>query len=199
MAAAVRDQVQAAIDDQQFQQIAAVLDKAELESLNPEVLQDWPHALHLLGHVYTGNIADARFLWKRVPEECKTEPEVEAVWRLIQAFWCHHYQTIWQMLQGYQWSEQVRPIIDALAIKTREDTLGLLGRAYSIVASEQAAMLLGMSVQDAVPLCLSYGWQLDEADFLKVVQRKRGGGVRNGSANLRQLTEYLMHLERAQG
>jgi hypothetical protein len=36
-------------------------------------------------------------------------PELDAVWRLLQYCWNQHYQGIWQALQGYQWSPQVRP------------------------------------------------------------------------------------------
>jgi hypothetical protein len=35
-------------------------------------------------------------------------PELDAIWRLLQYFWNKHYQGIWQALQGYQWSQQVR-------------------------------------------------------------------------------------------
>jgi hypothetical protein len=35
-------------------------------------------------------------------------PELEAVWRLLQYSWNKHYQGIWQALQGYPWSPQVR-------------------------------------------------------------------------------------------
>jgi hypothetical protein len=34
-------------------------------------------------------------------------PELDAVWRLLQYCWNQHYQGIWQALQGYQWSAQV--------------------------------------------------------------------------------------------
>jgi hypothetical protein len=34
-------------------------------------------------------------------------PELDAIWRLLQYFWNKHYQGIWQALQGYQWSQQV--------------------------------------------------------------------------------------------
>jgi hypothetical protein len=34
-------------------------------------------------------------------------PELDAIWRLLQYFWNKHYQGIWQALQGYQWSPQV--------------------------------------------------------------------------------------------
>jgi hypothetical protein len=35
-------------------------------------------------------------------------PQLDAVWRLLQYYWNQHYQGIWQALQGYQWSPQVR-------------------------------------------------------------------------------------------
>jgi hypothetical protein len=33
--------------------------------------EEWPFALHILGHVYNGQLEDARFLWKRIPPAFK--------------------------------------------------------------------------------------------------------------------------------
>ncbi len=53
MGAAVQDQLAAAIANHNFGAVAKVLDDAELNSPNPAVLEDnWPHALHLAGHMY---------------------------------------------------------------------------------------------------------------------------------------------------
>jgi hypothetical protein len=40
---------------------------ARPQSSDPDVLSDWPAALHLLGHIFNNDLEDARFLWKRLP------------------------------------------------------------------------------------------------------------------------------------
>lgn len=42
-----------------------------------------------------------------LPSCAQENPELDAIWRLLQYFWNKHYQGIWQALQGYQWSQQV--------------------------------------------------------------------------------------------
>ncbi len=32
------------------------LNGAAMQSGNPDVLSDWPHALHLFGHIYNGDL-----------------------------------------------------------------------------------------------------------------------------------------------
>lgn len=79
MAAAVIDRVSAALGAGQFDAVAGVLDEAELCSPSANVLDNgWPAAMHLLSHIYNGNHADARMLYKRLPNGVKAQPEVGA-------------------------------------------------------------------------------------------------------------------------
>ncbi len=38
----------------------------------------------------------------------QNNPELEAAWKLLQFMWNKHYQGVWQALQSYPWSAQVR-------------------------------------------------------------------------------------------
>lgn len=55
---AVQERLQQALDARAFSVVAALLDRAELESRDPDVLgaAGWPAALHLLGHIYNGDL-----------------------------------------------------------------------------------------------------------------------------------------------
>lgn len=71
------DRVSAALGAGQFDAVAGVLDEAELCSPSANVLDNgWPAAMHLLAHIYNGNHADARMLYKRLPNGVKAQPEV---------------------------------------------------------------------------------------------------------------------------
>eukprot|EP00879_Flechtneria_rotunda_P001445 GHRR01001598.1.p1 GENE.GHRR01001598.1~~GHRR01001598.1.p1 ORF type:complete len:200 (+),score=71.41 GHRR01001598.1:243-842(+) len=186
-----------ALANQHYDHTATILDAAELESRNPDVLTNWPHALHILGLIYNGQPEDARFLWKRIPVEVKRDnPELDAVWRLLQYFWNRHYQGIWQALQGYQWSQQVRPFIDALVAKARSDMLLLLSEGYSLVSSAKVASMLGVSEGDVAHLVEAAGWKQDMESgmYVTAVQAKNDSHM-NGFESLRQLAQYMVHLE----
>lgn len=196
---AVLDRAAVLLQTSQFAQIGSFLDQAELESLEPNVLEDWPHALHMLAHIYQGNLTDARFLWKRLPQAVKTNnPELLAAFKLLQFYWNKHYIGVWQALQGYQWSAQLVPLIDALAMKLRGQMLDLVSTAYSTVTAGKVAILCGMSEQQAAAQCKSQGWQQDAATgVFTVVPKRPAAAAQGGLGSLEQLAGYMLHLEGA--
>lgn len=80
----------------------------------------------------------------------QNNPELEAVWKLLQFFWQRHYQGVWHALQAHQWSPALQPFIDALASKTRDELMDLISTAYSTVKPSKVASLCGMTEQEAL-------------------------------------------------
>eukprot|EP00878_Enallax_costatus_P017517 GHUV01018401.1.p2 GENE.GHUV01018401.1~~GHUV01018401.1.p2 ORF type:complete len:134 (+),score=49.50 GHUV01018401.1:1498-1899(+) len=132
-----------------------------------------------------------------MPVEVKREnPELDAVWRLLQYFWNKHYQGIWQALQGYQWSQQVRPFIDALVVKTRSEMLQLLSEGYSLLAPAKAASMLGVSEAEVTHLVEAAGWKQDmESGMYTTAIQQATDADLDGYENLKQLAQYMVHLE----
>ncbi|KAI8470986.1 MAG: COP9 signalosome [Monoraphidium minutum] len=199
--AGVEERVQHALGAKEFQEVAPILDQAELESGDPNVLQDWPCALHLLGHVYNGNLEDARLLWKRIPQAQQQDPEADAAWRLLQYCWNRSYPGSWQALTAHQWSAQVQPLVDALVEKTRQRMAKLLATAYSQVSPAKAALLLGVSEADARQLAESLGWAEvpgapgGPGPMLAPRAAAADGAGLDCRGALEQLTRYMVHLE----
>lgn len=190
------ERLQHALDNKEFDLVAPILDQAELESADPNVLHDWPCALHLLGHIYNGDLEDARLLWKRIPAAQQQEPEADAVWRLLQFCWNRHYVGTWQALQAHQWSAQVQPLIDALVERTRHRMVKLLASAYSQVSPARAAQLLGVSEADARQLAQSVGWgQSDDGSVLQPREPGGDGAELDSREALERLTQYMVQLE----
>lgn len=67
------------------------------------------------------------------------------MWRLLQFSWNRHYQGMWQAMQSYQWGPQLAPLIEALAIKTRQELMELVSLAYATVSPAKVASLCGMT------------------------------------------------------
>ncbi len=92
---------------------------------------------------------------RHVPSTClvvhlQNNPELEAVWRLLQYAWSRQYQGIWQAMQGFQWSSQLQPLIDGLKAKTQEHLLDLISTAYATVTLAKVASLCGMTEAEAL-------------------------------------------------
>lgn len=77
-------------------------------------------------------------------------PELNAVWRLLQLLWQRQYIAVWQALQEFSWSPQTRLMVDALSLKTREELIDLIGTAYSTVKPSKVASLCGLPQQEAL-------------------------------------------------
>ncbi|GBF91747.1 hypothetical protein Rsub_04051 [Raphidocelis subcapitata] len=195
--AGVEERLQAALEAKEFGEVAPILDQAELESSDPNVLSaDWPVALHILGHIYNNNLEDARFLWKRLPPQQQAAPEADAAWRLLRFAWNRNYVATWQALQAHQWSAGVQPLVEALVESTRRRMLALVAAAYSQVSPARAAELLGVSEADARQLARDMGWGESEAgDMLRPSQPAGDGAGLDSRAALEQLTQYMVHLE----
>ncbi|MEW5316589.1 MAG: hypothetical protein WDW38_007955 [Sanguina aurantia] len=135
----------------QFEQIAKSMDRLELEASSLNALDDWPHALHLLGHIHNKQLEDARFLWMRIPVAKKQDnPELQAVWALLQLLWNRKHKEIWPILQGHPWRAELQPLIEALSSRCRLDTQELVSAAYSSISPAAVGEMLGMAEQEAL-------------------------------------------------
>jgi len=77
-------------------------------------------------------------------------PELSAVWRLLQHLWQRQYIGVWQELQAHPWSPQAQPLVDALSAKTRQELIELIGMSYVNVKPSKVASLCGMPLPDAL-------------------------------------------------
>jgi hypothetical protein len=91
---------------------------------------------------------------------------------------------------------QLRPLVDALVVSTRERMMQLLAHAYSMLSPAKAASLLGVSEQEAAALAEAVGWRQDMESGMFVTQRPAVTDVPlDGFDQLTQLAEYVVHLE----
>eukprot|EP00882_Tetradesmus_deserticola_P008409 GHRQ01008867.1.p3 GENE.GHRQ01008867.1~~GHRQ01008867.1.p3 ORF type:complete len:105 (+),score=63.65 GHRQ01008867.1:1042-1356(+) len=103
---------------------------------------------------------------------------------------------MWQALQGYQWSPQVRPFVDALVAKKRSDMLQLLSEGYSMLSAAKAASLLGLAEGEVAHLVEPAGWKQDmESGMYHTAAQQAADVDLEGYENLRQLAQYMVHLE----
>eukprot|EP00198_Chlamydomonas_reinhardtii_P012029 XP_001701366.1 predicted protein [Chlamydomonas reinhardtii] len=186
-AAGVMERVGAALAAGDYGGVCGLLDEAELAALAPwgaaaegggggpaagggaagvaagadgGAAAPWPAALHLLSHVYAGNLADARLLLKRMPEGVRADPQVAAAARLLQCAWQGSGEGVWRALRGHPWSGPAGQLVEALAERLRARQLDLVEQAYSHISAARLAAL-----------CLSIiFWEGEEAGAHDVIQ-----------------------------
>ncbi|VFQ59066.1 unnamed protein product [Cuscuta campestris] len=159
--------------------------------------EEWPYAVHLLGHLYNNEISSARFLWKTIPVGIKeSRPELLAAWKIGQKLWTRDYAGVHEALRGYDWSPEVREIVDSFADRYTKKIFDLLVSAYSTISVQDTALFLGMNVEDATKYVLEQGWSLDAASQMLTVKRQVIAKAQKlDDSTLQRLTEYVFHLE----
>ncbi|KAL3137168.1 COP9 signalosome complex subunit 8 [Trebouxia sp. C0010 RCD-2024] len=131
----------------QYGDVASQLDVMELQTTD---LDQWPHTLQLLGHMYNGDIEDARFAWKRASDTHKQSSELKAALAVLQQLWNKNYQGVWPALTSFQWSESASPLVLAIATRQRQHAIQLVSCAYSSIQPARLAALTGSTPDEAL-------------------------------------------------
>ncbi|XP_074272689.1 COP9 signalosome complex subunit 8 [Silene latifolia] len=182
-----------------YEKIADICDnlmlQASAEGINFQ--NDWPYAIHLLAHIYNGDINSARFLWKSIPVAVKeSQPEVIAVWNIGQKLWTKDYAAVYQALCAFNWSSQIQPFVTAFSESYTKKMFQLLLAAYSTISVKDTSLFLGMNENEATKYVLNEGWSLDSASQMFAVKKQSIVSEQKLDAGkLQRLTEYVFHLE----
>ncbi|XP_058076890.1 COP9 signalosome complex subunit 8 [Magnolia sinica] len=159
--------------------------------------EEWPYAIHLLGHIYVNDINSARFLWKSIPSVIKeNKPEIVAAWKIGQHLWTHDYAGVHEAIRGFDWSPEVQGLVTAFSGNYTKRMFKLLLSAYSTISIADTAHFLGMSEEDATNYALQHGWSVDPASQMLTVKRQLVLTEQKlDHSKLQRLTEYVFHLE----
>ncbi|KDP43617.1 hypothetical protein JCGZ_16904 [Jatropha curcas] len=158
---------------------------------------EWPYAIHLLGHIYVNDINSARFLWKSIPSAIKeNQTEVVAVWKLGQRLWTRDYAGVHEAIGGFEWSQETRVLVAAFSELYTKRMFQLLLSAYSTISIQDTACFLGMNEDDAANYVLQQGWIVDPASRMLTVKKQPIVTEQKlDSSKLQRLTEYVFQLE----
>ncbi|KAK1309793.1 COP9 signalosome complex subunit 8 [Acorus calamus] len=159
--------------------------------------EEWPYAIHLLGHIYVNDLNSARFLWKSVPASVKDgRPEIAAVWRIGQCLWTRDYAGVYEAVRMFDWSGDVSGLVKAFSESYTKKMFHLLESAYATIRVADTANFLGMSEEDATTYALQQGWSIDPTSEMLTVKKKQVITEQKlDPSKLQRLTEYVFHLE----
>lgn len=142
-------------------------------------------------------LTHAKFLWKRIPANVKTSyPEVALIWAVGQRMWQRDFPGIYESLRK-DWSESVKPIMDAIRDATRNRAFELVVRAYSCISADDFAAFMGLKANEAVDAALSKGWKYDSATKMFAPCREvvSPEAVIPSEQHLTNLANYVSFLE----
>jgi COP9 signalosome complex subunit 8 len=143
------------------------------------------------------DLANAKFLWKRIPASLKTaNPELAQIWLVGQKQWLKDLPGSYEALNR-DWSESLKPIMNAVGESTRRRAFTLGSSAYSSISAADFASFVGMPVNDAVEAAKARGWQYDKSlKFLTpVMPVKQKESHISSEQHLSRLTDFVSFLE----
>uniref|UniRef100_A0A2N9HJG5 COP9 signalosome complex subunit 8 n=1 Tax=Fagus sylvatica TaxID=28930 RepID=A0A2N9HJG5_FAGSY len=188
-----------ALASKSYEKIPDICDNLLLQAAAEGIAyeDDWPYAIHLLGHIYVDDINSARFLWKSIPSAIKeTQLELVAVWKIGQKLWTRDYGGVHEAIRGFDWSQEVQCLVAGFSELYTKRMFQLLLSAYSTISIQDAALFLGMNEDDATNYVLQQGWVVDPASRMLTVKKQAIVTEQKLDASkLQRLTEYVFHLE----
>ncbi|KZV17781.1 hypothetical protein F511_01590 [Dorcoceras hygrometricum] len=128
-----------ALASKSYDQIADICDNLmlQLSSQGVAFKEDWPYAIHLLGHIYGVCFKilglefeacstvmyywfrfsnSARYLWKMIPLAVRdSQPEVSAVWKIGQRLWTRDYVGVHEAIREFNWSPDTQSFVAAFS------------------------------------------------------------------------------------
>lgn len=143
------------------------------------------------------DLANAKFLWKRIPAAIKNaNPELAVIWAVGQKMWQRDFPGTYENLKK-EWSDGLRPIMDAVLDATRKRAFNLVARAYSCISVEDLCAFVGMAASDAIDAAQSRGWKVDATTqtVTPCLPEKPLELAISSEQQLNQLTDFVSFLE----
>ncbi|CAK1603068.1 unnamed protein product [Parnassius mnemosyne] len=180
-----------------FDKLCGELEKQELEAPNGVALPS-TYAQLLAIYLYQNDLCNAKFLWKRIPQNItSSNPEIAAIWAIGQKLWKKDLAGTYQTIAAYTWTEPIANIIKALEEKVRERAFNLIGRSYSFISLDTVISMTGLNKEAALHVCKERKWELDEdGTTIKPVPPVQPAPLHTSSEDqLFKLTEFVSFLE----
>eukprot|EP00940_MAST-03C_sp_MAST-3C-sp2_P002025 g2025.t1 len=152
-------------------------------------------------YLIVDDTSNAFFLWKRIPKSLKSASEpLLRMWEIARGLYNSKSEYAFDALKkaklvckGIQSS-----LCDTLHARMMERSVSLISRAYTIVALESVAKMLGLDKEGAKAYCVDkLGWEYEaSSDMLKPKAVKEGDRLTSrGLDHLSHLTNCVSFLE----
>lgn len=151
----------------------------------------------LAGYIALDRLPEAKFLWKRIPDNTKQEsPELEKIWEVGKSIWNRDNPKVFLSLQ-VDWSPLVLPTMELVRQNYRDRALELVSVAYSSIKLSDLCQYLGLSDPEVGDIVKPLGWTVNtESGMVTPVQMRRDSKHKDVLASqLQRVTEFISYLE----
>ncbi|KAI9490459.1 COP9 signalosome [Zychaea mexicana] len=175
------DRIQSFIEAKDYNSLVGACERIELQRAtvpNDQWDIEEIYALLLLGYVLIDDLNSARYLRKRILSSNRRTEQIDAAWRICAALWERQFQSCYQALNEYQWSNRAAPLVVDIRETLQKRVLALIRKAYTSIHKADAAQYFGISEDEVVPALMSEGFEYNgESGILtapKLIPVKQG-------------------------
>jgi len=152
----------------------------------------------LAGYIALDRLPEAKFLWKRIPDNVKQEfPELANIWEVGTSIWNRDNPKVFLNLE-VKWSPLVLPTMDIIRQSYRNRALELVSAAYSTIKMSDLSLYLGLNDTEVVNLVKPLGWSINtQSGMVSPVQMPRDTSKHKDvlSSQLQRVTQFISYLE----
>nr|XP_036232364.1 COP9 signalosome complex subunit 8 [Bactrocera oleae] len=175
-----------------------LMQKIELEELSTNI--DVDSYIQLLAiYLYQDKIADAKFLWKRMPQALKKDNIVLERLNLVMCALIANNATDFFRQVDYPWSGNIKHIMQDLFERMRRDVLTLVGQAYISIFEYELMQLTHLSRDELKQTCHALDWKYENEDQKAVIIPRKAAPNTEFTASsedlLLKLTDFVSFLE----
>mmetsp|Transcript_52000 Transcript_52000/g.123001 ORF Transcript_52000/g.123001 Transcript_52000/m.123001 type:complete len:202 (+) Transcript_52000:58-663(+) len=140
------------------------------------------------------DLVNARWLWERVPEVVKADPEMQRIWEVVKMLWNQKLPEAYQLL-GASWaSTTVQPLVTLLIEELRSRKIQLIADSHSSIAIANCSQLLGLNRDETIARCTAEGWVV-AGEFVQPTKKAIEPPTSVDIERLQALTNYVCALD----
>lgn len=149
---------------------------------------------------------DARFVFKRIPDQVRDSDEyIKAVFVILQHLWNSEYERVWHCLETTTWSEKgTLSMLNSFKLVLRQKVMDLVEQTYKDIEQIALASLLGVPVNEACKAAQERHWVVEDSTGLVVPKRREredlgieaSGSL--GGRELEKIVKYAIYLQSGQ-
>ncbi|EAT40448.1 AAEL007821-PA [Aedes aegypti] len=183
---------------EKIRQLTLLLERQELEAPNGIVSVQLYSEL-FAAYLYQNDLSNARYLWKRIPPSVKTgHSELEQMYKVFQCQWNNDTAGFYKAI-NYDWSKHVSELMFELKEKMQQETVNLIGRAYSSIFENVLAEMTNQTPDMIDELCKNLNWEIVEGPRPRLILPKHPPVdkplVVTAEDQLQKLTDFVSFLE----
>jgi len=164
------------------------------------------YLFQLLSYLIMDKLEQAKYLWKRLPNDCKADPLTANVWKIGQSMWNDEHKKVYEIINTIKPSKLYLPFIKKIEKNYRIKMIKLINKAYtSITINEVINNYLGFNNINEFKIyynnnnTIKNNWEIINDKYININNNNdNNSDLTNESVLLNKFTQYVCFMESQQ-